>query len=190
MPIKVLPDKIIDQALRNLGNYRVLAAQHIAAEGPSDEFSGALLLSLGLRESLLQNINNPAGTDRGWAQITDLWHKDWLASEPGCPQGSWRAVEGKTALDEGYCPRFTPAALYAVQMLRDAAATARKEKVPSEKVVHFSVAAYNAGQSGAMRGYRENNIDKYTTGGDYSEWVITHRRYVLKWLREHPNWQL
>ena len=32
-------------------------------------------------------------------------------------------------------------------------------------------------------------VDKYTTGGDYSAWVIRHRSLVQRWLNDHPNWK-
>jgi hypothetical protein len=179
----------VDRALRDLGNYRVLSAQHIAAEGPPDEFSGALLLSLGLRESLLKNVNSPSGTDRGWAQINDHWHAEFLRSEPGCPVGSWQAQTGKTAIEKGYCPRFTPACLYALDVLKDGANVARDHGVEKDQVIRFALAAYNAGTGGALKGFREGDFDKYTTGGDYGEWVLAHRRKVLVFLKEHPNWK-
>lgn len=183
-------DAEIAQALKNLGHYRVMAAQLAAAEGPPDGISGALLLALGLRESHLKNINNKAQTDKGWAQITELYHAAFLKSQPGCPEGTWVAVAGHTAYEDGYCPRFTPALTYALQMLKDHRAYAIKRGLPEDKRVPFAVAAYNAGQGGALNGWLESHdVDKYTTGQDYSAWVMEARRTVQHWLDAHPNWK-
>jgi hypothetical protein len=109
-------------ALKRLGHYRVVAAQAVAAEGPPDGISGALLLALGLRETGLRNVNNPGDTDHGCFQISELYHLAFLRSQPGCPEGSWLADGGHTADEVGFCPRYSPALAYALQMLKDAAA--------------------------------------------------------------------
>lgn len=178
----------VDSALKRLGRYRVMAAQEIAAEGAPDEFSGATVLSVGLRESVLQNINNPAETDHGCFQITELFHAEWLASQPGCKAGTWRVEAGHTALEDGYCPRYTPACVYALDLLKFNAAYA-KAKVPSADPLRFALAAYNAGIGGALRGHREGDVDKYTTGGDYSAWCVRHRTKVNSFLTRHPDWR-
>ena len=179
----------VDLALNRLGNYRVRAAQEVALEGPPDEFSGALLLTLGLRESALQNVNNPADTDHGCFQITELWHAAWLASQPGCKAGTWVADPGHTALEDGYCPRFTPACVYAADML-EFNATYAKTKVAGADPLMFAIAAYNAGVGGALRGLREGDVEKYTTGGDYVGWTLRHRSKVNNFLGRHPNWRV
>jgi hypothetical protein len=83
-----LTQSYVLQALKGLGNYRVEMAQVAALEGEPDEISGALLLSLGLRESGLQNINNEAGTDRGCFQISDLYHGERSHPEDSCRHGA------------------------------------------------------------------------------------------------------
>jgi hypothetical protein len=178
----------VDKALKGLERYRVMAAQEIAAEGPPDEFSGALLLSLGLRESHLRNINNPAETDHGCFQITELFHAVWLASEPGCPAGSWRVEAGHTALEDGYCPRFTTACIYALELLKFNANYA-KTKVPDADPLRFAVAAYNSGIGGALKGHREGDVEKYTAHGDYVTWVLAHRAQVNHFHVTHPEWR-
>lgn len=179
----------VDAALRALGNYRVRAAQEIAAEGPADAFSGALLLSLGLRESLLQNINNAAQTDHGCFQISELFHALWLLSEPGCPEGTWVAAAGHSAVEDGYVPRYTPACRYALDTLKTNYAYAAAKGVPEADRLRFALAAYNAGAGGALRGYREGDVDKYTAGHDYAAWVLEHRSKVNHFLVTHPNWR-
>lgn len=179
----------VDACLARLGRYRVLAAQQIALEGEPDEFSGALLLALGLRESALQNINNAAETDHGCFQVTELFHADWLASEPGCPAGTWTAAVGHVAIEDGYCPRFTPACVYALDLLQFNASYA-KAKVAGADPLRFAIAAYNAGIGGALRGHREGDVDKYTTGGDYSAWVLRHRTKVNHFFGQHAKWRV
>lgn len=183
-------DEQIGRALSNLGHYRVGAAQAVALEGPPDGISGALLLALGLRESKLQNINNKAQTDKGWSQITEVYHGAFLKSEPGCPEGTWRAVEGHSAYEDGYCPRFTPSLLYSLQMLKDNRAYAIRRSLPEEQWIPFAIAAYNCGQGGALRGWTDSrDVDKYTTGADYSAWVLEARKTVHRWIEAHPNWK-
>ena len=189
----------VGAALKNLGNFRVITAQVIAMEGEPDLISGALLLSLGLRESHLRNVENEAQTDKGVVQITRLYHAAWLRSQPGCKAGSfttdpsksdeWRIAPGShTALEDGYVPRFTPAVIYACDMLKDAIYAAPKN-LEGEDLIRFAIASYNAGQGGAKKGLAEGDVDKYTTGKDYSAWVIRHRSLVHRWLRDHPNWK-
>lgn len=179
----------VGRVLKRLGHYRVVAAQEAANEGPSDGISGALLLALGLRESGLQNINNAAETDHGCFQISELFHLDWLSKQPGCEAGTWVAVSGHNAADTGYCPRYTPALTYALGMLKDAVAFGRSKGVKEADLVRFAVASYNGGLGGALSGYKAGDVDKYTTGGDYSAWTLRNRLPVQHWLDHNPTWK-
>lgn len=176
-------------ALANMGNYRVKRTQVVAAQGESDGISGVLLLCLGLRETGLKNINNAAGTDRGCFQISDLYHPEFLRSVPGCPAGQWHTEPGKTALDKGYAPRFEDGLQEAIRILHEGQAFARDHGVQPYDVTRFAVASYNAGVGGALKGYREGDVDQYTTGHDYSAWVLARRAEVQHWLNQHPNWK-
>ncbi len=178
----------VDAALRRLGNYRVEVAQEVAAEGPADAFSGATLLSVGLRETGLLNINNEADTDHGCFQVSEKFHATWLLSQPGCLEGTWTAIAGHSALEDGFCPRYTPACIYALQILKENYAVGVAKNVLPESLLRFSLAAYNAGVGGALAGYREGDVDKYTTGGDYSLWVLDGRRKINNFLVRNPNW--
>jgi hypothetical protein len=51
------------------------------------------------------------------------------------------------------------------------------------------VAAYNAGNGGALQGFQTGDVDRYTTGRDYSAWVLRHRLVVQHWLDAHPTWK-
>lgn len=191
MPPTINPDHVAE-AMSNLGHYRVLAAQEFALEGEPDGISGALLLSLGLRETALQNINNPTQTDKGCFQITELYHGDWLRKQPGCPVGTWKAVPGHSAIEDGYCPRYTPALVYAVDILHQNQLLAVNKglfkKASDPECVRFAIAAYNAGFGGALEGHRAGDVDLKTTGKDYSAWVLAARTEVNRWLVRHPNW--
>ncbi len=182
-------DRQIHGELRRLGHGRVIRTQEIAGEGEPDGISGALILAIGSRESGMQNILNPAGTDRGWLQVSDKYHRDWLESVPGCPSGSWSPAKGKTAASPGHAPRHADAVRYAIRLLKDAQAFAREHNVERPLQVQFSVTAYNAGAGGAIRGYREGDLDKYTTGGEYSEDVLERKEAVVRWLNDHPGWK-
>lgn len=181
--------KQVDQVLRRLGNYRVKRAQEIALEGEPDGISGSLLLAIGCRESMCQNINNSEQTDHGCFQISERWHPHWLSTHPGCPEGSWHADYRHTAYEDKYCPTFTDGARYAVQILRNNIEAAIDYGVPTKDQVRFAIAAYNAGPGGAIKGYREGDVDKYTTGGDYSEWVLARRTTINRWLGNHKTWR-
>lgn len=180
----------VDAALKALGAYRVRVAQEIALEGPSDAFSGALLLALGLRETGLRNVNNGEDTDHGCFQISEFFHASWLLAQPGCPEGQWVARVGHSALEDHYCPRYTPACQYALQILKDNYAYAVLKGVDVDQRLSFSLAAYNAGIGGAMKGYREGDVSKYTTGGDYAGWVLSARSQVNHFLVRNQNWRV
>jgi hypothetical protein len=179
----------IGEALANLGQWRVKHTLEVAGEGKPDGISGALLLCLGLRESGLKNILNAAGTDRGCFQISDRYHSAWLKSVPGCPAGSWYASAGHTAMDKGFCPRFSDGLAFAIHLLHDGQEFGHDHGVKPEDLTRFAVAAYNAGSDGALRGYRAGDVDQHTTGHDYSAWVLEHKHDVAAWLNNHPGWQ-
>lgn len=186
-----LTKNAVGAALTRLGHYRVCAAQYLALEGPADDISGSLLLALGLRESLLQNINNKAQTDKGCFQITERYHSEFLRNQVGCVEGTWVGVPGHSAMEDGYCPRFTPALIYALEMLKDHRSYAViRLGLTGPTAVRFAIAAYNAGLGGALAGLDANNVDLKTTGGDYSRWVIEHRTVINSWLNDHPNWKI
>ena len=91
---------------------------------------------------------------------------------------------------DGFCPRFTPALNYALQMLKDNRAYALRNGIPEGKAVLFAVSAYNCGQGGAMDGWRQaGDPDLKTTGQDYGAWCMKARSTVHHWLEAHPNWK-
>jgi hypothetical protein len=190
----------IATALANLGNYRVRRVQEVALEGAPDGISGFLLLALGYRETSLRNINGgatwdpvakkwvAAKRDRGWLQINQDYHADWLKSVPGCPEGTWVPEPGHSAFEVGYCPRFTDALRFTVDEFHEALAFAEDNGVPKEDRVRFAIAAHNAGLGGARKGYREGNVDKYTALGIYSYAILETRPQIQSWITKHPKW--
>lgn len=189
----------IGNALAHLENYRVLRVQEKAGEGHPDGLAGEHLLALGMRETALRNINGgaeyvngkwvPAKTDRGWLQISDRYHMDWLRSVPGCKEGTWVSARGHSAGDEGYCPQFSTAIDFTLREMHEAMAYARKHGVVERDIVRFAIASHNGGIGGAMQGYQEGNVDKYTALGDYSGWVLAKVPEIRSWINAHPNWK-
>lgn len=180
------PKQYVHDRLVALGKGRVHKAQVIG----DSTIPGALLLSLGLRESGLQNINNKEGTDRGCFQISEVYHAPWLLAHPGCKIGSWRIHKGRTALDPKHCPQFPAACTKAHSMLKDGFRRARRQELNKDEALRVAVAAYNAGFTGAMTGFQEEgDPDVHTTGKDYSEWVFEHWVLVATFLEDYPNWK-
>jgi hypothetical protein len=190
----LLTEKVVGDALSRLGRYRVAAANEAAMEGPSDGIGGHHLLVVGLRESHLKNINNSTDTDHGCFQISENYHLPFLRSQPGCPEGSWQAVEDHMSDETGYCPRYTPAMNYALNMLKEFKKYAEYKGVPKTDSLRVAFNGYNRGVAGAIRVYKEagssGNPDLGTTGNDYGSWCLTHSRMIKKWLDEHPNWKV
>lgn len=170
--------RVVDDAVRRLGPYRTMVAHELATDGAPDAFSGALLLSLGLRESGLRNINNAAKTDHGAFQINQVAHEAFLREQPGCPVGTWNPSPPHKAIEPDFAPRFAPACSYALAMLKANYRYATHLIADPGMWLSFAIAAYNAGQGGAERGFHAGDIDKYTSGADYSAWVIRHRTKV------------
>lgn len=187
----------IDQAMRNLGNYRVRRVQALGGR------LGTYILALGLRETGLRNIEGgakwdpvkgkwvPSYDDTGWTQISRIYHKPELQQMPGVKSGTWTPlVAGKTAADLGYVPRFSDAANYTIREMNNAIAYAKSKGIPADgSQTRFAVAAHNAGIGGAWDGYKSGNVDKNTAMGDYSAWVMRHEKLIAKWLDSHPNWK-
>jgi hypothetical protein len=195
----------VGKALANLGNYRVKRAQEVANTGFPDGISGSLLLALGLRETNLKNLegglklvggewvkqDDPTKMDVGWTQINRGFHAASLKLMPGVKAGTWTpTVDNKTANDAGFVPRFEEALMFTVNMMHESQAYGADHGVPDADLARFSVAAHNGGMGGALKGFREGNMDKYTTMGDYSGWVLRHRTLINRWLGQHPNWKV
>lgn len=180
--------------LRRFTRWRTERVGDVGAEEPPDAISGDLLLAIGSRETNLRNIVgggffDPAGSfvvtgaDRGVFQINEAFHRGFLESVPGCVSGSFSETLD-SAYPRGRVPGLTRAARYAVLLLRDRVAYATANGVPPEDAVRVAVAAYNAGAFNAVRGYREGNPDRFTTGGDYSRDVLDRRAKIRRARRD------
>lgn len=195
----------LDAALRRLGSWRVKRAQEQGELIPG-VIGGWVILALGMRETWGRNIEggarydearrlwvpetDPLRMDVGWLQISRRYHLDALAAMPGVRVGTWAPmVDGHTAAEKGYVPTFTHALRFTVAEMERAIVYGSTHGVPEGQLRRFAVAAHNAGQGGAMRGFREGNVDKYTAGGDYSRWVMDARKKIGAWLNAHPSWQ-
>ncbi|MEJ7824928.1 MAG: hypothetical protein WKF48_05840 [Solirubrobacteraceae bacterium] len=197
-------DTQVAAALKQLGRYRVVRAQVVAHEGEPDGISGSLLLALGLRETGLRNIeggaklvdgrwrpeDDPARKDVGVFQISRRYHSLALGRMPGVLAGTWGpVVDAKSAASDGHCPRYEESLRYTLAEIHEALAYGADRGVSGPDLPRFAVAAHNAGVGGAIDGYRAGDVDKTTTGGDYSAWTLRHRAKINAWLVAHPNWR-
>lgn len=202
--MQLVTNKQVDDALRRLGNYRVVRAQEEATK-IEGIIGGWVVLALGLRETWGSNIEggamldpvtkrwvpetNPLKMDVGWLQISRRYHYDALKNMLGVASRSWGpVVSGHTAMDAGYVPRFTDALRFTIKEMEEAVTYGAAHGVPYRHLRRFAVAAHNAGIGGALRGYNAGNIDMNTAGGDYSYWVMDARLKIRAWVSAHPNW--
>lgn len=184
----------------HFGLYAAHRAQQLCAQHDGGWVPGATFIALGLRESGLRNVCGgaklvngvwvPVKTDRGWLQISDTIapNRQFLASVLGCPDGSWIPKRGFTALEPLRCPTFSAASNYTLKEFSRNKASAIASHVPSADVLRFCVAAHNAGFTGALRGYRLGDVDKFTTHGDYSANVMANAVAVAAWIASRPKW--
>lgn len=204
-----LTQKSVDDAIARLGNYRVRRIQKVALEGEPDGISGALLLAFGLRETGLQNIigglrrdeeghwipeTDPARQDVGVFQISRIYHSAALRLLPGVVNGTWGpCIPFATAADAGMVPRFEDSLQFTLRMMHEHMAMAEDAGVKNlSGRVDIAIAAHNAGFAGALRGFREGSVDKYTTQQDYVTWVKAHRTKVNHALQSDrfANWRV
>jgi hypothetical protein len=190
------------------GNEACLKAQsETHAAFPGGWLLPSVVLALGLRESSLENIRGgaivvngklvPTTTDEGFLQITNTVSSNatWLASVPGCPNGSWVPdMVGwnngtVNALTDNHNPTFSAALQFTISEIKANRAQAEPAGVKSADVLRFCIAAHNAGFQGALEGYESGNVDRYTTLGDYSENVLQNAPVVAEWIAARPTWQ-
>jgi len=171
----------LDQQLRALGHRRLDMVSDLAHEGESDGIGTALLLALGSRETNMRNIAGDGGHGRGWLQIDDRFHHDFLTTHRGCDSGSFTPTHDSAA-PNGRCPTLTAGTIYAIGLLRANMRFARSKGVPEAKVLRFAVAAYNAGAGGALAGFHEGDVDRRTTGRDYAKDVLERKAAIAKLL--------
>lgn len=175
--------EVVASELNRFGKRRVKKVVDLTRRkgGP---FTGDLCLALGVRETGLRNIAGDFGHGRGWLQIDDRYHGSWLAQVKGAISGSWRAVV-RSALASGYVPLLVPALRRARLILQQNYDYVRSQGVPENQAVRVAISGYNAGPGGAINGWREGDSDKYTTGGDYADWVFEVRQHVRHYIHTY-----
>jgi hypothetical protein len=174
----------LEAELDAFGRHRIEIITELTHEGPPDRIGPALLLAMGSRETDLRNIVGDSGHGRGWLQIDDRFHPEWLSTHRGCPSGSFKA-KFNSALPQGRVPTLTASTLFAVDLLRGNVKFALAHGVPKARALRFALAAYNAGPGGALTGFQAGKIDAKTTGGDYSADVLERKRVVGRFLKRH-----
>lgn len=207
MPASRLTDAQVALALRSFGVYRVKRTQTVCRSYGSALISASVVMALGLRETGLRNIeggakwdpvsnrwvaqDDPHQMDVGCFQISRKFHGAELDRMPGVRVGTWSpSVHGATAYDKGYAPRFEQSVQYVVAAMHEDLQYAVDHGIPADgSRLQFAVAAHNAGQGGAMSGYHDGDIDKFTALGDYSAWVLATAKQVTAWLKTHPGWR-
>lgn len=187
----------IGHALSTLGNYRVLRVQEIC--WPYHPIPASVMLGIGFRETGLQNICGGAVlvngvwvqsfSDRGWLQISDQFEAEFLKSAEGCKEGQWGPADPPVkAITPRHVPRFTPALNYVKGSMFNSMEYAHSQGVKDSELLRFAIAAHNAGDGGAMAGYRVGDVDKNTAHGDYSAFVLALQPHIHQWISEHPHW--
>ena len=167
----------LEQQLLALGHRRIDMVTDLAHEGENDGIGPALIFALASRETNMKNIVGDGGHGRGWLQIDDRFHHDFLATHRGCVSGSFTPTK-PSAAGQGLCPTLTASTIHAIALLRSNMRFARSKGVPEAQVLRFAVAAYNAGAGGALQGFRAGNVDANTTGRDYSKDVLGRKAAV------------
>jgi hypothetical protein len=114
----------------------------------------ALVLAISSRETNIRNIEGDGGHGRGPMQLDDRSHKipaDWQEHPVGI-------IDQCCALLATYIT------------------WARQQGIPADDVEQVAVAAYNAGPANAKAGWRNGNVDRFTTGKNYSTDVLVRRK--------------
>jgi hypothetical protein len=181
--------------------------REVIAAWPGDWFKPEHAFALGCRETGLQNIRGgavfengawkPSDTDEGVFQVTNTVSSNarWLRSVPGCPNGTfepdmegWNA--GKVnALTPGHNPTLSAGLQFTIGEIKANRAQAGPAKIKPPDVLRFVIAAHNAGFEGALEGYESGDVDRYTTLGNYSWWVLLNAPPIAAWIAAKPDWQ-
>jgi hypothetical protein len=186
----------VDQALVRLGHYRVVRTQEVGGR------LGTYELSIALRETGGRNVDGGARwdgnkwvfapLDTGVFQISRVNHRRELERMVPCVKsGTWSPyVDDHSPAEAGFCPRFEEALQFTTRELHEAIAFAEDNEVPADgSRTRFAVAAHNAGQYGALSGWRAGDVDAHTAHGDYSAWVLAQEKKVQDFLHRHENWR-
>lgn len=168
-------------ALDRFTDFRIERVQEIAKDA-SKVIHAPVLLAVGLRETWLQNIVSYNGDDRGVWQISAVYHSEFLKDTQGCRSGTWTPVYAD-AYAPGRVPTLNAGCREAIRILESGYDYGEHGGVAKDDLTRFAVASYNAGVGGAMEGYKDGDVDKNTTGGNYSEDVMERRELVVRYVK-------
>lgn len=199
MGMPFLSQAQVDADLKALGNWRVERTQIVGGR------LGVYELALAVRETHAHNIDGGAIWDKtsskwvfapldsGVFQISREHNSAALKTMVPCVKsGTWSPyIYDHTPAEAGYCPRFEEALQFTTHNMNDAVAMAVDHGVPADgSRTRFGLAAHNGGQGGALSGFREGDIDKYTTYGDYGSWCVHTAKQVESFLNRNPHWRV
>lgn len=199
-----LTDTQVANALRQFGNYRT---RRVFGEAERD-YDAVCWLAMGMRESLLQNIEGgavwdgtrwvratrPEDMDVGPFQISRRWQRDALLKmKPAVRAGTWSPYfDDHTAYDGGFCPRFEESVIFMRREFYSYRSYADSKGVAVSRRFNFCICAHNAGAGSALRAWAQGgtlaDFDSVTAGGDYVSWVRKTMIQVEDWCLSHPNW--
>jgi hypothetical protein len=129
----------------------------------SDHVDYALLRALTSRETNMENIVGDGGHGRGYHQIDDRSHAEWLR---------------KVKAGRG-CPPVGEAAKYAVNLIEFNVKQAISAGIPEGHRLEVAIAGYNCGMGNALDGYRHHNDpDHHTAHGNYSKDVLERAKVI------------
>lgn len=134
-----------------------------------------LVEAVASRETGMKNIVGDGGHGRGFVQIDDRFHSDWLRAHAGCKNGTTDAVFDSAA-GAGHVPTIFAGTVFFCEFFEDAIKEAERLGIPNDgSRTRFALAAWNAGIGGATDGWKRGNLDLHTAHGDYS--ADTMERY-------------
>jgi len=154
------------------------ALRKAAARSPHVDYP--LLCAVASRETNMHNIVGDGGHGRGMFQQDDRYQQAFLSSTRGCKNGSSIPLY-KTALPKGRVPTVSAGAKRCVDMIEAGIRYAKTNGVPDGHRLSFALSAYNAGEGGALKGWREHrNADAQTAGGNYAADVLERAAVVRR----------
>lgn len=148
------------------------AIRAVAAMPSTPHVDYYLLLAVMSRETGMRNIVGDGGHGRGGWQLDDRYQGTFLASTPGCKQGT-STPRYRSAASVGLVPTVTAGARRCAMILEANIVETGRAGVPFGHRLQVAVSAWNAGMGGAMEGWRNlHNSDALTTGHDYAADVL------------------
>ena len=148
MTVEELAYEIGTKAPSEAQPFADIIAQAAFTNWPQDPRMFAwLTVAIGERESHWKNVRGADGHGCGYMQIDDRAWKEWCSAHDAF-DASQNIPEGEVILAAGL-RRFAP-------------------------LLCAGIAAYNCGPGNVIKGMNQHpgNVDAFTTGGDYSRWVI------------------